>query len=730
MSAAMTGDQRVFAEWQPRYAQHGAVPVQIIGDDKKPGTKGYVKTGLRGSAQLALKFAEAQSFVFACGPRNRLTIVDMDDTALTIIGEGERLVGCSPLLWRTGGGPVARPKGLVLRAIRSETVLLKFHRGCTPQMPAALSISGGSPTDGDGTRRLAAIAFADIVGYSILMAEDETRTHRRWMSLLADVIRPGAERHRGRVVKSTGDGVLVEFPSAFDAVEWAREVQALVHQAEAAQDTELRPIALRIAVHIGDVMTTNDDIYGDGVNVAARLQEFSEPGGVILSGAIYDLVRGTVGDQARNLGYLRLKNFERPVRAYALAGPESSVMTPRWLRGSRPSIAVLPFAEHGVHGEQTYFGDGVVEDIVGGLAALQDLLVISRNSTLKYRERPVDLPLIGNELGVRYILSGSIRRTNNRIRISAELADAETLGVLWTDRVNGDVSDLFMVQDRLTERVIQTIAPNIYGAEIRRVARKRTESLDAYDYMLRGLDLLYRLTPQEFDQAHEMFQQSIQLDNSYAAPYALTALWHSIRGQQGWSPDLAQDNAAVDRFAAAALERDQFDVRALSLSGHLRALLFRDFEGALVLFDRAIYVSPNSAFAWARSSPTFCYMGDGAEARRRAEEALRLSPFDPQIFFTHTALCHASYTQGDYENAVACGRQAYAENPRYTANLRLLAASLVAAGSLGEARRIGQVLLQLEPGFRVLKFCEGYPYRDPERRANLARHLSLAGLPE
>ena len=386
---------------------------------------------------------------------------------------------------------------------------------------------------------------------------------------------------------------------------------------------------------------------------------------------------------------------------------------------------------------------------------------------MKYRERPVDLPLIGNELGVRYILSGSIRRTNNRIRISAELADAETLGVLWTDRVNGDVSDLFMVQDRLTERVIQTIAPNIYGAEIRRVARKRTESLDAYDYMLRGLDLLpegldglldglegfgvalrghmagnarfrllrgldllYRLTPQEFDQAHEMFQQSIQLDNSYAAPYALTALWHSIRGQQGWSPDLAQDNAAVDRFAAAALERDQFDVRALSLSGHLRALLFRDFEGALVLFDRAIYVSPNSAFAWARSSPTFCYMGDGAEARRRAEEALRLSPFDPQIFFTHTALCHASYTQGDYENAVACGRQAYAENPRYTANLRLLAASLVAAGSLGEARRIGQVLLQLEPGFRVLKFCEGYPYRDPERRANLARHLSLAGLPE
>jgi tetratricopeptide (TPR) repeat protein len=318
----------------------------------------------------------------------------------------------------------------------------------------------------------------------------------------------------------------------------------------------------------------------------------------------------------------------------------------------------------------------------------------------------------------------------NQIRISAELANAETSGVLWTDRVTGDLSDLFAVQDRLTERVVQTIAPNIFGAEIRRVARKRTENFDAYDYTLRGLDLVYRLTLPEFDQAHEMFRKAIELDESYAAPHALTALWHSIRVNQGWSPDRQQDLTAVDRFAAAALERDPLDVWALSLSGHLRALLFRDFEGALLLFDRAIDASPNSAFAWARSSPTFCYMGDGAEARRRAEGALRLSPFDPQIVFTHTALGHAGYTLGDYENAVVWGQEAYAENPRYTANIRLLIASLAAAGSLEEARRLGEYLLQQEPGFRVLKFCESYPYRDPERRRNLARHLLSAGLPE
>jgi adenylate cyclase len=597
-------------------------------------------------------------------------------------------------------------------------------------MPAASSTSGDAPTGNGGARRLAAIAFADIVGYSILMAEDEARTHRRWMALLADVIRPGAQRHHGRVVKSTGDGVLAEFPSALDAVEWARELQQAVQRAQVTEVAELRPIALRIAVHIGDVMTTADDIYGDGVNVAARLQEYGEPGGVILSGAVYDLVRGMVSAHARDLGFLRLKNFEKPVRAYALSGPGSPMTRPRGLRGSRPSIAVLPFVEHGVPSEQTYFGDGVVEDIVGGLASLQELFVISRNSTLKYRERPADLPAIGHELGIRYVLTGSIRRTDNQIRISAELADAETSGVLWTDRVTGDLSDLFGVQDRLTERVIQTIAPNIYGAEIRRVARQRTESFGAYDYTLRGLDLVYRLTPQDFDQAHEMFRKSIELDESYAAPHALTALWHSIRVNQGWSSDLAQDRAAVERFAAAALDRDPLDVWALSLSGHLRALLFRDFEGALLLFDRAIEASPNSAFAWARSSPTFCYMGDGAEARRRAEGALRLSPFDPQIFFTHTALGHAGYTLGDYENAVVWGREAYAENPRYTANIRLLVASLAAAGSLEEASRLGESLLQLEPGFRVLKFCESYPYRDPDRRRNLARHLLSAGLPE
>jgi tetratricopeptide (TPR) repeat protein len=314
--------------------------------------------------------------------------------------------------------------------------------------------------------------------------------------------------------------------------------------------------------------------------------------------------------------------------------------------------------------------------------------------------------------------------------VSAELADTESLEVVWTDKVEGQFDDLFLLQDQLCERIVQTIAPHILDAELRRVRRKRSENLDAYDYMLRGRDLLYRLDKQQFDEARNMFERAMYLDDNYAAPHAYTALWHSININQGWSSDARSDLAAVDRHASAALERDQFDVAALSLSGHLRALLFRDFEGAFALLERAIAACPNSAFAWGRSSPVFSYVGEGEEARRRAEQALRLSPLDPQLFFTHCALGLAAYTEGRYDTAVSWARRAFAENPKYTANLRFLTASLAAAGLIEEAKRSGATLLSLEPKFSVDKFCQGYAYKDAARRDLLKEHLIRAGLPE
>ena len=391
---------------------------------------------------------------------------------------------------------------------------------------------------------------------------------------------------------------------------------------------------------------------------------------------------------------------------------------------------MLPFREVDVGKEHNYFAEGIVEDIVGALASLPDLFVISRNSTSRFEREPVDIVSVGRELAVRYVLTGSVRRSVERIRIRSELADTESQRVLWTDRIEGHADDLFGLQDRLSEKVVTTIAPHIRQAEIHRALRQRPENMDAYDFMLRGLDLLYRLRRSEFDRAREMFEQAISLDPGYATPYALIAIWCSIRVGQGWSVDTRADYAEANRFAEGALERDPFDARALALSGHVRALLFHDYEGALALFDRAITASPNSAAAWIRSSPTYSYIGDAAEAKRRAQIGVRLSPLDPHLFYAHSALGFAAYTGNDFEEAIRWGRKAMAENPNYTANLRFLCASLAAAGQVAEAREVGRALLTVEPGFHVGPFCSTHAIKDPARRAAFAEQLKLAGLPE
>jgi len=328
------------------------------------------------------------------------------------------------------------------------------------------------------------------------------------------------------------------------------------------------------------------------------------------------------------------------------------------------------------------------------------------------------------------VLSGSVRRAADRIRTVAELCDVQTGGILWTDWLEGTTSEVvFALQDRLSKRIVTTIAPHVRQAELHRAARKQPGNLDAYDFVLRGWDLLYRLRREEFERAQEMFQRAIALEPGYATPYALSATWYSIRIGQGWSANSSEDMAAVNRLATAALERDPFDARALSLCGHLRSFLFRDYDGAIALFERAATVSPNSTEAWVWSSPTYSYIGDGAEAARRAEHALLLSPLDPHRFLAHTALALAAYTRGDGESAVTWGRKSIAENPRYTASQRILIAGLIVAGRMDEARRVAKTLLEQDPAFRVEAFCRAHPYKDPARREVLAGHLRSAGLP-
>jgi transcriptional regulator with AAA-type ATPase domain/TolB-like protein len=419
----------------------------------------------------------------------------------------------------------------------------------------------------------------------------------------------------------------------------------------------------------------------------------------------------------------------RGARASARAGTDPAVPGPLPLTPGRPSIAVLPFRTHGEGETQTYFGDGIVEDIIGALAALRDVIVISRSSTLRYRGLDADVRTVGREVGVGYVLSGSIRRVGNRLRVAAELAETARGAVVWASHFNGISEDLFALQDQIATRVVNTIAPQVREAELRRAIRKRPDSMEAYDCVLRGMAQRYHLDLEAFAEARTWLERAIALDPGYAAAYALLADWHSIRVNQGWSTDPAADNAEVIRLASAAVERDSFDAMALALCGHVKSLLLREFDDAIALFDRALAASPNSAIAWTRSSPTYSYIGDAREAIRRAEHGLRLSPLDLHIFFAHAILGLALYVADEYEEGVRWGRRAREENPRWTANLRFLAANLVGAGHLDEAREVGRALLAAEPAFRVDRFIDGYALREPDRRARFADHLRQAGLP-
>jgi adenylate cyclase len=578
-------------------------------------------------------------------------------------------------------------------------------------------------SESPSARRWAAIVMMDVVGFTSLIERDEDGTVTRWDERRKTCIEPAAQRYHGTIFRSLGDGILMEFRDAYEAVAFVLEVQ----RSFAARRYELPVFMIRAAVHSGEVIVgDNGDLQGNAVNIAARLQDLAAPGGVLVSASVEELVRGRTGERVEEVGELELRGIERSVHAYSLL--ERSAL-PFASAGGRPSIAVLPFNESDAH-EGGYFGDGVVEDIVNALAAIPELFVVSRSSTLAFRSGVADLRKVRRDLGVRYVLSGSVRRTDDRIRISAELSDSESLSVLWSDRIKGQLDDIFDFQDRVSQQIVGLIAPHVREAEIRRAVRKRPENLNAYDCFLRGLDLVYRLEREKFDGAEAMFARAITLDPQYAAPYAYCALWHAIRIGQGWSADEEADKAAVKRFAEEALIRDRLDASSLSLCGHVHAILFKDYELAFTYFDRAIAASPNSAVAWTRSSPTYSYVGDWKEGRRRAELGMRLSPLDRHLFYTYTALTLAAYTGREYDEAIDWGRKAVSENPNFTANLRLLCASLAAAGRTEAAEEVAKRLLAAEPGFRVKRFCTNYAYKEPDRREQLAVHLRTAGLPD
>jgi adenylate cyclase len=578
-------------------------------------------------------------------------------------------------------------------------------------------------------RRLAAIAFADIVGYSILMARDETRTHQRWMAILNNVLHPEAALHRGRIVKSTGDGVLAEFPSAFDAVQWAADVQQAI-QIQSAGDG-LPPIVLRIAVHVGDIITTDFDVFGDGVNLAARLQEHAPAGGIVVSEAVHNLVRGSVGTAMRDLGPLDLKNFEYPVRAFALDIADTHIEVPHIQSAGRlPSIAVLPLENIGGDPADDYFCDGCVEDITLSLAGLHELMVISRGSTLAYRGRRSDPREVGRMFGVRYVLSGSLRRSERQVRVSVELCDTQTGTTLWGEKSEVAPSELFDVQDRIVRKIVGGIAPNVRAAELRNAMRKKPENFSAYDCTLRALHIMHSLDKNTFMQARDYLEKAMAEDAEFAMPVAWAARWYGLFVGQGWSADPDADRAKALELAGKAIELDGQNALALATYGHLKSFLAHDYDSALVYFERALAVCPNHSLAWLLSSPTLSYIGRGEQAVRHAEHALRLSPMDRSLFYYYSLLGVAYYATANYAEAVKWTSMGANESPRHTANLRYLAAALAALGRIDEAREAGRKFLALDPTFRLGTFERTLqPFQVAELKERYIEHLSKAGLP-
>jgi adenylate cyclase len=601
-------------------------------------------------------------------------------------------------------------------------------------MPASPAIEGLVPPAVG--RRLAAVAFADIAGYSVLMAEDEAGTHQRWMRLLEEVLRPQAIRHHGKIVKSTGDGVLAEFPSALDAVEWSTDVQRStglsIGPSETSGEASSPRIAFRIAVHIGDIIATDDDIYGDGINVAARLQEFAQPGGIVLSEAVHDLVRGSLSVQPIDLGLLQLKNFERPVRAYELPPVNEDGASPsRTWQTAVPSIAVLPLMNLSRNRNDDYFADGIVEDIIVSLAGLRELLVIARASTLQYsRQQRADPREVGRALGVRYVMTGSVRRSSRMVRVSVQLWDGYSGASLWGHSSEVPPGEIFDVQDDIVMRIVAGIAPHVRSSELRQALRKRPGSFTAYDYTLRALDVINSLDRQTFLQARDFLDKAVEADRNFAMPVAWAARWHSLYIGQGWSSNRRADATKAAELAHRAIALDHQNALALATYAHLKSFLFHDYDTGLVYFDQALAACPNSSLAWILSSGTLSYVGRTEQAVRHAERGLRLSPFDQSLFYYYMFLGLAHYANGNFGEAIKWGRMSQSENPLYTANLRILTASLAALDRVGEMGTVAADLLRLEPDFTIAKYeQELQPFRDPAIKARYLDHLRASGLP-
>jgi adenylate cyclase len=578
------------------------------------------------------------------------------------------------------------------------------------------------------TRRIAAIMAADVVGFSAAMERDEEGTFAQVQELRHKVLEPKIAEHQGRLIKTTGDGFLAEFASPIAATRCALAIQAAMAGAL---------LQLRIGLNLGDVLVEESgDVYGEGVNIAARLEALADPGGILISAKVHSEVDGKIEAAFEDRGEQQVKNITRPVRVYAAriasVRATSTAVTddvkPLPLP-DKPSIAVLPFQNMSGDPEQDYFADGVVEDIITALSRFKSLFVIARNSSFAYKGKSPDIRQVGSDLGVHYVLEGSVRKAGKKIRINAQLIDATTGAHTWADRFDGALEDVFELQDEVTQKVVGEIAPRVEDAEIARALRRSSDSTDAYDCYLRGLANHYPITSETVDRALEFFTKAIAFDPGYASAYGMSMFCHASRVGFGFARNIDEGKAEISRLVEILLRVGQDDGVAMAQAAWSVAYVLRDIVLAKQMIDRALELNPNLAYAWINSGWINGWLG---QPELGLEDLIRAKRLDPRGQFTRaSAIAHAYFFLNRFEEALAEAEGQLRGNPKAHPALRIGAASAAFAGRSDTARSLADRLRAVDPAFRIsdLKEILG-PYQESAFIEKYAEALRMAGLPE
>ena len=578
-------------------------------------------------------------------------------------------------------------------------------------------------------RKLAAILASDVVGYSRLMGEDEAGTLAAVKALQAETIEPAVTGFGGRVVKLMGDGALIEFASAIDAVECAIKIQREI-AAQNVDVPESKAILLRIGVNVGDVIIDGDDIHGDGVNVAARLEGLANPNGICISGMVYDYVKGKLDAGFEDLGPQQVKNIADPVRAYRVTPvsiapkPTDALPLPE-----KPSIAVLPFDNMSDSHEQEYFSDGLSEDLTTALSRFDWLFVVARNSAFSYKGGSIDIKKVGRELGVRYILEGSVRRAGKRVRVNVQLIDAKSDRHVWAERFDREMEDIFELQDDIVARIAATVGPEITLAEIERAQSKRPENLDAWDLYLQATAAYHRITKEDIESAIGLLKKATEIDPNFANAYAMLAVCYVNVAMFGWAKPV---RTAYEEALKCAEEAVRLAPSSPEASYALSFVLVctGQAERAMTIARRAIDLNPNFAEAYVMLGQALVMCGDAEGCLEACRQAERSSPRDNRGSWLLNTLGHAYFFLGDYEKAIEVSEKSLHQERAFIGSYVTLASTYAQLGRKQEAKRYVDELLHYVPRFSLRALRKNPMFVDPDMIKKLVDSMEMAGLPE